>query len=42
MGVAAVEEPVFPGALKRNSLVMALARGSNTEYHIAKIIDVRK
>lgn len=42
MGTAVVEEPVFEGALKRNSLVMALVRGSQTDYQLAKIIDVRK
>jgi|LauGreDrversion4_2_1035121.scaffolds.fasta_scaffold178794_5 hypothetical protein len=38
---AAPEEPVYPGALKRNTLVMVPLRNT-TQYKLAKIIDVRK
>ena len=36
------EEVVFENALKRNTMVMALMRGSTSEYALAKIIDVRR
>lgn len=35
------EEINYEGALKRNSLVMALSRGSQTEYQLGKIIEIR-
>ncbi len=35
------EEIIYEGALKRNSLVMALSRQSKTEYQLAKIIEIR-
>ncbi len=35
------EEIIYEGALKRNSLVLALSRGSQTEYQLAKIIEIR-
>jgi hypothetical protein len=34
------EEPVYPGALKRNSHVMAVMRNT-ADFKIAKIIEVR-
>lgn len=39
-GIPPVEEPVYPGALKRNIHVMAPMRNSN-KYLLAKIIEVR-
>ena len=36
-----VEEPIYPGALKRNSYVMTPMRNS-AKYQLAKIVDVRK
>ena len=37
---SAVEENEYPGAIKKNTYIMAKMRNSE-EYHIAKIIEVR-